>query len=405
MHARSWLTLLTLPLVAGLSVPMVVRDSPPARSEAPPTPQDPLAELADVQDVLALIRDNYVDAPDLTRVVGGGIQAALERAHPLNAFLTPEDLRLPDPGPAETGLKVVKRGIYAQVLAVRPGSPAAEAGILPGDVIRRIDGQSLGGMSAWALERALRGQEGSEIALTRFSSASGDVRKCTLKRAVLAPGAVTLLSDKSAFLLALPDLGIGRGEELKKLLQGLDRQFPLVLDLRNCVGGLPSEAARVAAFFLKSGPFATLQEAGKPESVLPLVSDPLPPFAKVALLQGPGTIGAAELLAAAAKKQGLPTFGERTAAMALERSRFPLKQGGAIELVNRRWVGAGGEKLDRQGVGPQHPLRNLKPEEDPLPRILQILSRPPAETPIVKAETHKHARRLDPPGSTALGAA
>jgi len=57
------------------------------------------------------------------------VQAVLERSHPLNAYLTAEDLRLPDPGPAEAGLVVVKRGIYATVLAVVPGGPAAKAGI------------------------------------------------------------------------------------------------------------------------------------------------------------------------------------------------------------------------------------------------------------------------------------
>ena len=60
----------------------------------------------------------------------------------------------------------------------------------------------------------------------------------------------------------------------------------------------------------------------------------------------------------------------------MERARVPLRQGGAVELVSRRWLGAGGEKLDRAGVVPQTPLRGLKPNEDPLPKILESLAKP-----------------------------
>ena len=66
-------------------------------------------------------------------------------------------------------------------------------------------------------------------------------------------------------------------------------------------------------------------------------------------------------------------MGERTAALGVQRTRILLKQGGAVELVNRRWLGAGGEKLDRQGVAPDYSLRGLQPDEDPLPKVLDAL--------------------------------
>ncbi len=378
MHPRSWLALLTLPLVGAFTYPVLYRgQAPQGRAQASP---DPLQDLADVQDVLALVRDNYVDPPDMGKVLGGGIQAALERAHPLNAYLGPDELRLPDPGPAETGLRLLKRGIYAQVLAVVPDSPAERAGILPGDMIRKIDGDSVGTLSAWTLERRLKGPEGSEVALTRFAAQSGDVKKATLQRTALKPGAIGVRKETATVVVALPDLRAGRSGELARVLGGLDHAHTLVLDLRRCLGGDPAEAARCAGLFVKVDPFATLQEAGKPDQVLAMTPEPLPPFARTAVLLGTGTQGAPELLASALRKQGLPTFGDRTAGLAVERSRFLLRQGGAVELVNRRWTGAGGEKLDRAGVVPQHSLRGLKPEDDPLPKVLEILARP-AEPP------------------------
>jgi len=58
-----------------------------------------------------------------------------------------------------------------------------------------------------------------------------------------------------------------------------------------------------------------------------------------------------------------------------KRTRFALKQGGAVELVSKRWVGLGGEKLDRQGVVPDQVLK-VADTEDPLAKVLTALAIP-----------------------------
>ena len=374
MHQRTWLTLLTLPLVTAFTYPVVFQKAQPApKVEVSQGSQDPLAGLADIQDVLTLVRDNYVDTPDLEKVIGGGIENALERAHPLNAYLSPEELRLPDPGPAQVGLTVVKKTIWAQVIAVTPGGPADKAGILVGDVVRKIDGVSIGGMSAWILERRLKGSVGSELNLVNYDSVTGQLKKFSLKRELVKRPAISVRRESKGTLISLPDLSVGRATELKGLLGEFDRGLPLVIDLRGCAGGELSEASQVAALFAKGGPFLTVQEAGKPDRLLTAAPSGSPPFPELAILQGSGTAGAGEGLAAFLKKQAILTIGDRTAALGVERNRILLKQGGAIELVNRRWVGAGGEKLDRQGVLPDESLKGLRADEDPLPKVLELL--------------------------------
>jgi C-terminal processing protease CtpA/Prc len=407
-------------LVAAFTYPVVVhqvREAP--RQEAKGAAQDPLTGLSDIQDVLSLVRDNYVDAPDLDKVISGGIREALERAHPLNAYLTPEDLRLGDPGPADLGLRLVKRGIYAHVVTVTPEGPAAKAGFLVGDVVRKVDGDSIGPMSAWTLERKLRGAEGSEVALLRYGAVSGETRKVVVKRERPQRPAITVRKEPKATVVALADLTPGRAAELKTILGGLDHHLPLILDLRQCAGGTLAEAALAAGCFVGAGPLGTIQEIGKAEVTLAVEPASLPAFAKVAVLQGQGTVGPAEALSSALKRQAVPVFGERSAALGVERTRFALKGGGAAEVVNKRWLGAsgeflgmGGEKPEARktedqpkaaapkteapkapasvgpkppvvetvkvpatgyGVSPDHPLKGLKPGEDPLPRILEGL--------------------------------
>ena len=374
MHQRTWLSILTLPVVTAFTYPVVLQQAQPApKVRTTKSYRDPLAGLADVQDILTLVRDNYVDTPDLEKVIHGGIENALERSHPLNAYLSPEELKLPDPGPAQVGLSLLKKTIWAQVVAVTPGSPAEKAGLVVGDVIRKIDGDSIGSMSAWQLERRLKGPAGSEVVLVNYDSVSGQLKKVALKREVVQRPPIAVTRTAKGTLVSLPDLTPGRAAELKGLLENLDRGVLLVLDLRRCAGGELPEAAQVAGLLASGGPFIRVQETGKPDRALSVTSAGLPVFPKLAILTGYGTAGASEGLAAYLKKQSVSTVGERTAALGVERSRIPLRQGGAVELVNRRWTGAGDEKLDRQGVTPDLALKGLKPDEDPLPKVLELL--------------------------------
>jgi C-terminal processing protease CtpA/Prc len=386
MHARTWLSVFSFPLVAAFTLP-VIQQGEQAKAQPKPgvkaPPQDPLAGLSDIQDVLALVQQNYVDPPDMEKVVSGGIQAVLERSHPMNAYLSAEDLRLPDPGPAEAGLVVLKRGIYATVLAVTPGGPAAKAGIQPGDVIRKVDGDSVGRLSAWALERRLSGPDGATLDLYRYN-ATGDLTKTSLKLQRLPKAAVALKPGAGALMVSLPDLNPGRAEELKKVLAAVDHSQTLVLDLRQCVKGSVEEAAAVAGLLGAKGSLGTLQEAGKPDRGV-AVAGTGTPFARLALLVGRSTLGLPEVLASCLKKGGARTFGEKTPGLGVERSRFLLKQGGAVELVSRRWMGLGGEKLDRQGVAPDQTLK-LTDSDDALAKVLTALQSPaPAPAPVQKA--------------------
>jgi carboxyl-terminal processing protease len=380
MHPRAWLSVLSFPLVAAFSLPILRPQAPAPKVQGGAVVQDPLAGLSDIQDVLSLVQQNYVDRPDMEKVIGGGIQAVLERAHPLNSLLSQEELRAPEPGPAEAGLKVIKRGgqgLYAQVIGVIPGGPGAQAGVQVGDVIRKVDGDSVGAMSAFELERRLKGPEGSTLTLFRFAAATNEQNKVVITRKRLAARSLELKSDAQGLRVVVPDINPGRALELEKLLQAQDRQKPLALDFRECFEGSPEEARKVAALFIPGTSFGTLQEAGKAEQVLKVPAGQPMGFNRVVIFQAPSTQGAAELLGSALKKAGKAVVGERSLGLMVERARFPLRQGGAVELVHRRYVGAGGEKLDRQGVVPTSAVRG-KDEVDHLDKLWEAALKPVA---------------------------
>jgi carboxyl-terminal processing protease len=391
MHQRTLLSILTLPLVVAFTIPMFQRqaDKPAKEASVAIAADDPLAGLADIQDVLAHIQANYVDVPDMEKALAGGIQGALERVNLLNSYLTPAETQMPDPGPGETGLTLLKTQLFAIVVGVAPESPAALAGFQVGDRVRKLNGESLGPMSHWALERKMKGSVGSEIDLVRMPSGTTEIKKAVIKRALPKRASITSREESNALMVALPDLAEGRAKELGGLLKAADKKRPLILDLRRCVGGTYEEAAKIASLLGSTGVFATLQETGQPDRPLDAPQSEVINFPKIAILNGLGTVGPAEALAVALRHLGekglggqkaakmVITLGERTVGLAVERRRFPIKQGGAVELVTRRWMGCGGERLDRTGPPPDYSLRGIPDSEDILPRVLEALEKGP----------------------------
>lgn len=350
MHQRTWLSIFTLPIVTAFTYPVAFKsaqDSP--RVEVWNANRNSIVGISDIQDVLTLIHSNYVDKPDIEKVISGGIQSVLERAHPMNSYLTVEDLGLSNPGYAGVGITVIKRKIYALVTSVIPGSPADRLGIKVGYKIRQLNNHSVGTMSAWTLERTLCGRPGADLTVVYYVTNPIEPEKVTLKFEMINATPINISSSPRANIVTLTDLNRGRTSELKAILEGLNYNVPLVLDIRQCAGGSLSEAASAAGMFVSTGPLAIVKEAGKPPVSLSVIPASTRQFANVAVLQGRYTIGAAEALSSALKLQHIPVFGDRTYGLGVERTRFLLRNGAAVEIVNKHWIGAGGELLGSGG--------------------------------------------------------
>ena len=117
-------------------------------------------------DVVSLISSNYVEEADMTKVMRGAMRGLAEGLDPDSAYLTPEEAKLHRERrqgrvPAETGIELT-RSYYLRVIAARDGSPAAKAGLRPGDFLRAIDGKPTREMSVYEGMRAAARRAGDE---------------------------------------------------------------------------------------------------------------------------------------------------------------------------------------------------------------------------------------------------
>jgi carboxyl-terminal processing protease len=250
-----------------------------------------------------------------------------------------------------------------------PGSPAAQAGLLPGDRVTAIDGKPTGRIPFGEVMRKLRGPAGTEVKLGVQRGAAA--REVTLRRTGLpAQGSgVDAGSIEGVLHLRIQRFGETTPGAVAAALARFPR-IPVVLDLRGDPGGILDSALQVAGLFVGRVEVAAMQRS---QGIRKLsgARDGLGKR-RVAILVDEGTASAAELLAAAlssvsrAKVIGAPTVGK-----CLVHSVAQLEEGGLLLFTVGRLRTLAGRSLCEGGVRIDVPEKG---EEAQLRASLRALS-------------------------------
>lgn len=325
-------------------------------------------------EVLARIKSDYVEEPDIQQVTRGALQGLVEYLDPMSSYLSAEQygeykqrLGHQDAGRGwSTGLFVHKRGMYTAVLAVLPGSSAAKAGIEPGDLIEAIDDKGTRLMPPALLYARLSGEPGSSVkVLVRASRGEYvDPIEHTLERAkIVFPAVTSRMLEGSVGLI---DMGAFSEEavaqvaaEVRKLSKAGAKG--LVLDLRENAIGDPQLGYKLAELFQSSAKLGSLSgqkfanqefESAEGSAITDL---PL-----TILLDRPAS-GAAEIAAAALlDNKRADLVGETTYGLAAFQETIELEDGAALILSVAKYHRPSGEPLHSDGVEPNHPLEPVQ---------------------------------------------
>ncbi len=271
------------------------------------------------------------------------------------------------------------RGAVMRVSAVDRGSPAARAGLRPGDRLVKANGTALGDFAA-AVD-TLRTLLAQPVQLE--VSRRGVTKVLTLTPAdYTLPSVSSRLHAGGVAQVRVAFLGASTAAELEAELQRLARRARrplrgLVLDLRGNPGGLMDQATSIANLFARGG---TLYTALTAKGGFRAVMDPartrygeLP----LTVLVDRNTMSAAELLAGGLKELGRATvLGERTYGKGVGQQHYPLADGGLLKLTSYRLLLGESTAYHRSGVVPDtesgkvlDPLRSQAPRRrfrDPL---------------------------------------
>ena len=267
---------------------------------------------------------------------------------------------------------------------VFPGTPAAEAGIEPGDVIVSVEGESIAGVDSAEATAKIKGPEGTDVTIGVRDGRGGEVEQITLTREeVRLPNVSSRIETVDGTKLGYVRLlafSNGASKELKKAVERVqdDGAEGIVLDLRGNPGGLLGEAVRTASVFLPEGEVVvTTESRSQGRTVHETVGGNLPALPLVVLVDG-GTASAAEILAAALEADGGATVvGQRSFGKGVFQEEVGLANGGALKLTTGEYFTPEGVNLaESKGIQP-----DVEVDDDPeteadeeIQRALQILA-------------------------------
>ena len=311
-------------------------------------------------EVLFLVRNNYVEPVKDEQLMEGAYRGMLESLDPESEYLTaPEAQRAAHDsrnGAADVGLMLSKRRGYAVVVSVLEDSPAQKARLGTGDVILVIDNKSTARMGSWEAAQLLQGKPNSEVSLSVIRNLEPRSEELKLVRKVPAKSVVaSRIVEPGTGLLKLGALQPGDAERARKALAALKSQGAkrLLLDLRSNAGPSVEESLKVAALLGGEGSLAKIAERKAGTRELKAPTTPAVWDGRIVVLVNTGTAGAAEILAAGLRERcGASLVGEKTWGLGTLQKVIFLPAGDGVRISVGKYLSPEGKEWNGTGLSP-----------------------------------------------------
>ncbi len=330
-------------------------------------------------DIFERIRSDYVEEVDEKKLIEAAINGMLTSLDPHSSFMPAEefsDMRTQTRGEfGGLGIEVTQEEGFVKVVSPMDGTPADKAGVLAGDYITHVDGESLMGFTLDEAVDLMRGPVGSEIIITVARKDAAEPIEISIIRDTIKMTAVKGRTEGQTVVLRIttfndqtfPNLE----EQLKKGVEeagGIEKVTGFVVDLRNNPGGLLTQAVLVSDAFLDKGEIVSTRgrnpdqaerfnaEAGDLAQGKPLV----------VLING-GSASAAEIVTGALQDHhraivvGTKSFGKGSV-----QTVMPVGSGeGGMRLTTARYYTPSGRSIQALGIAPDIVVEQPAPKPTP----------------------------------------
>src|SRR5580704_8148015 len=314
-------------------------------------------------DVFELVRNGYVDDVKDDTLVEGAINGMLTALDPHSNYLNSKnfnDMKVQTRGEfGGLGIEVSMESGLVKVVSPIDDTPAAHAGLKPGDLITHLDAAPVQGLTLPEAVEKMRGPVNSEITLTvrREGQEPFDVK---LTRAIIKIQSVRshLEGNNIAYIRVTSfneQTDVGLNNAMKNLKQQANNKLiGVILDLRNSPGGLLDQAVAVSDAFLEKGEIVSTRgrradDAQRYNAHAGDISGGLP----LAVLINGGSASASEIVAGALQDHHRAILiGTRSFGKGSVQTIIPLPGHGAMRLTTARYYTPSGRSIQAKGIEP-----------------------------------------------------
>jgi carboxyl-terminal processing protease len=336
----------------------------PAVQAGPPTnSSETYRQLNLFGDVFERVRADYVEKIGDQELIESAIQGMLASLDPHSSYMNAKsfrDMQVQTKGEfGGLGIEVTLENGLVKVVSPIDDTPAARAGLRPGDFITHLDGEPVMGLSLQEAVEKMRGPVNSDIKLTIRREGRDQPLEVTLTRAQIKIQSVRSRAEGDIGYIRITtfneqtDKGLERAiEQLKKDIGG--KLIGFVLDLRNNPGGLLDQAVSVSDAFLDKGEIVSTRgrgsEDGQRYNARP--GDLAGGLPVVVLING-GSASASEIVAGALQDHRRAiVMGTRSFGKGSVQTIIPLPGHGAMRLTTARYYTPSGRSIQQKGIDP-----------------------------------------------------
>jgi len=339
-------------------------------------------------EVLERVRADYVEEPDDSELIEEAINGMLSGLDPHSAYLSPKNFRemqVQTRGEfGGLGIEVTMEQGVVKVVSPIENTPAEEAGLLAGDFITHLDGDSIRGLTLGEAVEKMRGPVDSDIIVTVVREGMDEPFDVRITRDIIRITPVRYEVEQGDIgYLRVKTFNEQTYDELRNAISSIKKQVSdeeltgYILDLRNNPGGLLDQAISVSDAFLDQGAIVLTRGRKSSESQRSAAKPgDLTAGKKIVVLINGGSASASEIVAGALQDhERAEVVGSRSFGKGSVQTIIPLGTNGAIRLTTARYYTPSGRSIQAKGISPDYTVQQELPEE-----MQQRLTKPRGES-------------------------
>ncbi|MES2984565.1 MAG: S41 family peptidase [Pseudomonadota bacterium] len=324
-------------------------------------------------EVFDRVRSDYVEPVSDDKLIESALNGMLTSLDPHSNYMNDKqfgDMKIQTKGEfGGLGIEVTMENGLVKVVSPIDETPAAKAGVKPGDFISEIDGVAVMGMTLQDAVDKMRGPINTNVKITILREGLKEPLPITLKRDLIKIQSIRSRSEDDVIYLRITSFSENTADTMKAAYEKEKKNIGpklkgVVLDLRNNPGGLLDQAIEVSDAFLDHGEIVSTRSR-KPEDSRRFSAKPgdIANGLPMVVLINEGSASASEIVAGALKDHkravalGIKSFGKGSV-----QTVIPIEGHGAIRLTTARYYTPSGVSIQAKGIAPDIVVEQAKVE-------------------------------------------